>query len=89
MATDRHAVWLQSADQVKAAQQEAETMKRETALAAAALEGRTQSLARQEAAAAESRATLQARSKELDSREVGMHAYLHDQTKQDRCTSLL
>ena len=62
---------LQSADQIKAAQQEAEAMKRETVLAAATLEGRTQTLARQEAAAAESRATLQARTKELDSREVG------------------
>ena len=62
---------LQSADQIKAAQQEAEAMKRETALVAATLEGRTQTLARQEAAAAESWATLQARTKELDSREVG------------------
>lgn len=64
---------LQSADQVKAAQQEAEAMKRETALAAAALEGRTQTLARQEAAAAESHAHLQTRIKELDSREVCYH----------------
>ena len=45
-------------------------MKRETALAAAALEGRTQALARQEAAAAEAKALLTVRTKELDSREV-------------------
>ena len=45
-------------------------MKRETALAAAALEGRTQALARQEAAAAEAKALLAVRTKELDSREV-------------------
>ena len=45
-------------------------MKRETALAAAALEGRTQALARQEAAAAEAKALLAVRVKELDSREV-------------------
>lgn len=49
-------------------------MKRDTAAAAAALEGRTQTLARQEAAAAESRATLQARTKELDGREVTLAA---------------
>lgn len=61
---------MQSADQVKAAQQEAETMKRETALAAAALEGRAQTLTRQETAAAEARAVLQTRTRELDSREV-------------------
>ena len=61
---------VQGAEKVKAAQQEAEAMKRETALAAAALEGRTQALARQEAAAAEAKALLAVRVKELDSREV-------------------
>lgn len=55
---------------MRAAQQEAEALKRETALAAAALEGRSQALARQEAAAAEAKALLTARTKELDSREV-------------------
>lgn len=64
------ALLLQGAERVKAAQQEAEAMKRETALAAAALEGRTQALARQEAAAAEAKALLAVRTKELDSREV-------------------
>jgi len=64
------ALLLQGAERVKAAQQEAEAMKRETALAAAALEGRTQALARQEAAAAEAKALLTGRTKELDSREV-------------------
>lgn len=77
MACNQFACVLQSADQVKAAQQEAETMKRETALAAAALEGRTQTLARQEAAAAESHAHLQTRIKELDSREVCYHEVSH------------
>lgn len=64
------ALLLQGAERVKAAQQEAEAMKRETALAAAALEGRTQALARQEAAAAEAKTLLTARTKEMDSREV-------------------
>ena len=61
---------VQGAEKVKAAQQEAEALKRETALAAAALEGRTQALARQEAAAAEAKALLAVRTKELDNREV-------------------
>ena len=61
---------MQGAEKVKAAQQEAEAMKRETALAAAALEGRTQALARQEAAGAEAKALLAVRTKELDNREV-------------------
>ena len=54
-------------------------MKRETALAAAALEGRTQALARQEAAAAEAKALLTVRTKELDSREVHLRVtcYAH------------
>lgn len=61
---------VQGAEKVKAAQQEAEALRRETALAAAALEGRTQALARQEAAAAEAKALLAVRTKELDNREV-------------------
>lgn len=61
---------VQGAEKVKAALQEAETLKRETALAAAALEGRIQALARQEAAAAEAKALLAVRTKELDNREV-------------------
>lgn len=61
---------VQGAEKVKAAQAEAEALKRETALAAAALEGRTQALARQEAAAAEAKALLAVRTKELDNREV-------------------
>jgi len=61
---------VQGGEKVKAAQQEAEAMKRETALAAAALEGRTQALARQETAAAEAKALLAVRNKELDNREV-------------------
>lgn len=60
----------QGSEKVKAAQQEAEALKRETALAAAALEGRTQALARQEAAAAEAKALLAMRTKELDNREA-------------------
>ena len=61
---------VQGAEKVKAAQQDAEALKRETALAAAALEGRTQTLARQEATAAEAKALLVVRTKELDNREV-------------------
>ena len=66
------ALVVQGAEKVKAAQQEAEALKRETALAAAALEGRTQALARQEAAAAEAKALLAVRVKELDNREVNL-----------------
>ena len=65
---------VQGAEKVKAAQQEAEALKRETALAAAALEGRTQALARQEATAAEAKALLGMRTKELDNREVDLTA---------------
>ena len=61
---------VQGAEKVKAAQQEAEALKRETALSAAALEGRTQALGRQEAAAAEAKALLAVRTKELDNREA-------------------
>ena len=61
---------VQGAEKIRAAQQEAEALKRETALAAAALEGRTQALARQEAAAAEAKALLAVRTKELDNREA-------------------
>lgn len=64
------ALLSQGAERVNAAQQEAEAMKRETALSAAALEGRIQALARQEAAAAEAKALLTVRTKELDNREV-------------------
>ena len=63
---------VQGAERIKAAQQEAEAQKRETALAAAALEGRTQALARQEAAAAEAKALLAVHTKELDNREVNL-----------------
>ena len=74
----------QGAEKMKAAQQEGEALRRETALAAAALEGRTQALARQEAAAAEIKALLAVRTKELDKRE----ASLTDITQNDTLPSL-
>lgn len=77
-------MYSQGAERIKAAQQEAEALGRETALAAAALEGRNQALARQEAAAAEAKALLAVRTKELDKRE----ASLTEATLYQHCSEL-